>query len=774
MSSKDLTEENIVTGVINNNIGYFIENYELAKDNIFFMNYFKEYINGELVEVDNVIDNIINNFDIKIIEICYRYLEKSNFHTFIDSLTIIIINPNNDYNNYTEMLSILDKLINNSIVFEFYLNHDITDILDFIVNNNNINKSNSESFKLFFKLLKHKDSRPKIIEYFDNKVEYYKQNRELKNVLTIDDEYISSYNQILIFNTNLYIILIELWGKGINKYKLSKINYETNNFLSVSFFQIHKLLEYILANNYNEKDLRIKELDHIKKILINNNNNAGLKHLKINVEKILNILHSIIKNKTMLVIIDNFYENTIYWINNNLSQTEESNAPDTIPPPHRFKTTGGQLCNIVKHVPIVLNECNDILETLYVFCKNYRIELCSSFTEFIINIFNEKLTSNPHTKINYMKLFNNSLLDIVEQNNKTIAIPDFVNYDKNISKITLSLLTLYSGIKKSFNNDEIYNMLYPMSILATIFNLTIYTLEDYRYYFNTNININSKYFKELMYDNLNNFQFIIDEILCGLNKISELETSVTNSSAISNENSRIIDGEIKKINNLNIYLNIFSTFIIKSSKYYSELILCDEIKYGFNNIMITTLNKLTSKNRKQYKIMDTTNLDFHPLDGLIIIKSILLNLIHKMSNETILVNIISENDGYIKNSILLLINILSKKDKIKTMDYNYLNFLDTKITTKLDAIKALDIEIPDELCDPIMDTIIQNPIMLPNNIIIDYSTISRHLLTNETNPFNREPLTHEILEEYNQLQDVKIKIDAFKLKLKEFNDKHKI
>jgi hypothetical protein len=770
MSSKDLTEENILTGVINNNISYFIENYEIAKDNIFFMNYFKEYINGELVEVDNVLDNIINNFDIKVIEICYRYLEESNFHTFIDSLTTIIINPNNNFNNYTEMLSILDKLINNIDVFDVYLNIDIADILDFIVNNNNINKSNSPSFKLFFKLLKHKDMRPKIIEYFDNKVEYYKQNRELKNVLTIDEEYVSTYNQELIFNTNLYIILIELWAKGINKYKLSKINSETTNFLSVSFFQIHKLLEYILANNYNEKDLRIKELDHIKKLLVNNNNNAGLKSIKINVEKILNILYSIIKNKTMLVIIDNFYENTIYWINNNLLQTEESNVPDTIPPPHRFKTIGGNLCSNAKHVPIVLNECNDILETLYVFCKNYRIELCSSFTEFIINIFNEKLTSNPHTKINYMKLFNNSLLDIVEHNKKTIAIPDFVNYDKNISKITLSLLTLYSGIKKSFNNDEIYNILYPMSILSTIFNLTIYTLEDYRYYFNTNVNINSKYFKELMYDNLNNFQFIIDEILCGLNKISEIETS---SATISNENHRIIDEEKKKINNLNIYFNIFSTFIIKSSKYYSEIILCDEIKHGFNNILITTLNKLTSKNRKQYKIVDTTNLNFHPIDGLIIIKNILLNLITKRPNETILVTIISENDGYAKNSILLLINILSKKDKIKTMDYNYLNCLDNSINNKLEVIKALDIEIPDELCDPIMDTLIQNPIMLPNNIIIDYSTISRHLLTNETNPFNRTPLTHEILEDYNQLQDVKIKIDEFKLKLKEFNDKHK-
>ena len=73
-----------------------------------------------------------------------------------------------------------------------------------------------------------------------------------------------------------------------------------------------------------------------------------------------------------------------------------------------------------------------------------------------------------------------------------------------------------------------------------------------------------------------------------------------------------------------------------------------------------------------------------------------------------------------------------------------------------------------------MDTLIENPVMLPNNIIIDYGTISRHLLTNESNPFNREPLTLEILDEYNKKDSIKNEIDLFKTKVIEFKKTHNI
>ena len=68
-------------------------------------------------------------------------------------------------------------------------------------------------------------------------------------------------------------------------------------------------------------------------------------------------------------------------------------------------------------------------------------------------------------------------------------------------------------------------------------------------------------------------------------------------------------------------------------------------------------------------------------------------------------------------------------DAISTMDYTSLYYLDVQINKIKEELESLDdIEPPDELCDPIMSTLIEEPIMLPNDVIVDYSVISRHLL----------------------------------------------
>lgn len=49
---------------------------------------------------------------------------------------------------------------------------------------------------------------------------------------------------------------------------------------------------------------------------------------------------------------------------------------------------------------------------------------------------------------------------------------------------------------------------------------------------------------------------------------------------------------------------------------------------------------------------------------------------------------------------------------------------------------------PDEFLDPIMSTLMSDPVLLPTSkTIMDRSTITRHLLSDQTDPFNRAPLT---------------------------------
>ena len=48
-------------------------------------------------------------------------------------------------------------------------------------------------------------------------------------------------------------------------------------------------------------------------------------------------------------------------------------------------------------------------------------------------MFLGKLTKNPNLKINYLLLFNKYIIKIVKYNRKTIALDNYVEYEKNIS-----------------------------------------------------------------------------------------------------------------------------------------------------------------------------------------------------------------------------------------------------------------------------------------------------------------------------------------------------
>ena len=54
--------------------------------------------------------------------------------------------------------------------------------------------------------------------------------------------------------------------------------------------------------------------------------------------------------------------------------------------------------------------------------------------------------------------------------------------------------------------------------------------------------------------------------------------------------------------------------------------------------------------------------------------------------------------------------------------------------------------MPAEYLDPIMSCIMKEPVMLPQSrIIVDKGVIKRHLLNDDCDPFNRQPLKLEDL-----------------------------
>lgn len=49
---------------------------------------------------------------------------------------------------------------------------------------------------------------------------------------------------------------------------------------------------------------------------------------------------------------------------------------------------------------------------------------------------------------------------------------------------------------------------------------------------------------------------------------------------------------------------------------------------------------------------------------------------------------------------------------------------------------------PDEFLDPILSILMKDPVILPSSkVTVDRTTISRHLLSDQSDPFNRSPLS---------------------------------
>lgn len=85
-----------------------------------------------------------------------------------------------------------------------------------------------------------------------------------------------------------------------------------------------------------------------------------------------------------------------------------------------------------------------------------------------------------------------------------------------------------------------------------------------------------------------------------------------------------------------------------------------------------------------------------------------------------------------------------------------------KITNIEQRQKANDealVNPPDDFLDPILSILMKDPVILPSSkVTVDRSTISRHLLSDQSDPFNRSPLS---MDQVIPNVELKAKIDEW-------------
>jgi len=140
---------------------------------------------------------------------------------------------------------------------------------------------------------------------------------------------------------------------------------------------------------------------------------------------------------------------------------------------------------------------------------------------------------------------------------------------------------------------------------------------------------------------------------------------------------------------------------------------------------------------------------------------------------------IVEDEAHFRESAYLnAINWLRKKQLLDTKEINAFELTLSIITKKFEEKRNIEVmlgDIPSKYLDPIMQTLMSDPVILgknkneqdTNKYVMDRKVIERHLMNNPNNPFNREPLTKEDL-----IPDTELKMEIEEW-IKATMDKHK-
>ena len=163
------------------------------------------------------------------------------------------------------------------------------------------------------------------------------------------------------------------------------------------------------------------------------------------------------------------------------------------------------------------------------------------------------------------------------------------------------------------------------------------------------------------------------------------------------------------------------------------------------------LKTLTGPDRKSFKVSNLEKYSFKPGEVVQKIAQIYINL---QKSQTFIRAISSDGRSYSAELFSWAENVLMKVSRADLA--TSLVQVRDKVREAKDSLteeEELLADCPDQFLCPIMSVIMTDPVMLPSSKqVVDRTTIARHLLSDQSDPFNRAPLTMDMLEPQDELK----------------------
>lgn len=181
--------------------------------------------------------------------------------------------------------------------------------------------------------------------------------------------------------------------------------------------------------------------------------------------------------------------------------------------------------------------------------------------------------------------------------------------------------------------------------------------------------------------------------------------------------------------------------------------LLDEILPRFTSCLLSVLSRLVGTKSLEIKVDNMEQYNFQPRQML---SEVLSAMCHFCNEEKFYVSV--AQDAFYASGVPLqrALQTVGKHNLLTIQQREQMETLVSRVAsarTHVVDIDALTAIAPADFLDPILDKLMLDPVFLPSSgVIVDRSTISQHLLNNETDPFNRKPLTLNMVQSCDELR----------------------
>ncbi|AGO11863.1 AaceriADR096Cp [[Ashbya] aceris (nom. inval.)] len=403
----------------------------------------------------------------------------------------------------------------------------------------------------------------------------------------------------------------------------------------------------------------------------------------------------------------------------------------------------------------------------------FRNSRLHSFVELATVILRcPELVSNPHLKGKLVQVLSVGASPLSD------SVPGFMmdifeNNELVTKNIFYALLDFYVIVEKTGSSSQFYdkfNARYSISIVLE----ELYKLPKYRAQLLTQSQNNPDFFIRFIARMLNDLTFLLDEGLTNLTEVhnisKELENRSRNLPATREEETaelqaKLAAAERQATSSCSLAdksMSLFNVF----TKDIPRAFVTPEIVDRLAGMLNYNLVSLVGPKCRELKVKDPSKYQFNPKSLLKSLSEVYINLAEQ---DEFISAVARDGRSFNKDLFDRLVHILGYKTGMASPEHceALLKFANATHMRKIAAEEEdLDMgDVPDEFLDPLMYTIMSEPVILPTSkVTIDRSTIKAHLLSDSTDPFNRTPLKLEdVIPDY----ELKQRIEEFKASKKQ-------